>query len=248
MVVGVLLAPLGVAACGSAPETIDPSGVDGLVVPTPAADPADFVDEVDNPLLPLKPGATWRHRGHSGGETVTSTTEVLAGSRDVQGVATTVVRQVVRVGDAESEVERYYAQDRAGNVWLFGVEVRTPLPAAARSDGAAAVPLLESWRAGEGGAEAGLAVPAEPRVGDGYLTGTRPDGSGERREVRSADAELMLEYGDLDGLLRTQVTSELEPGVVRQRYHAPGVGLVLDEVLVGGDASLELVAFDAGDA
>ena len=40
-----------------------PSGVDGLVVPTPAADPGDFVDGVDNPWLPLVPGhRCWTYR------------------------------------------------------------------------------------------------------------------------------------------------------------------------------------------
>ena len=55
------------------------------------------------------------------------------------------VRRTEPTGD---QVVDYYAQDRHGNVWWFGRE--------------------GVWRAGEDGAEAGLAMPATPRVGDGW--------------------------------------------------------------------------------
>ena len=52
-------------ACGGAgqanPEKIGPRGVDELVIPTPDPDPADFVDGVDNPWLPLQPGTVWTY-------------------------------------------------------------------------------------------------------------------------------------------------------------------------------------------
>ncbi|MFT4288832.1 hypothetical protein [Nocardioides sp.] len=57
----------------------------------------------------------------------------------------------------------YLAQDEAGNVWWLG------------HDGAADT---GSWRAGEGGARAGLAMSATPRRGDGYPTAYLP-GEGE---------------------------------------------------------------------
>ncbi len=49
----VLLVLAVLAGCGSAPKEIDPTGVDGLVIPTPDPDPTDFVEGVDNRYLPL---------------------------------------------------------------------------------------------------------------------------------------------------------------------------------------------------
>ena len=56
-----LMAALGVGGCGDASPESPPSGVDELVVPTPSPDPADFVTGVDNPWLPLAPGASWTY-------------------------------------------------------------------------------------------------------------------------------------------------------------------------------------------
>ena len=42
-------------------RTIGPSGVDGLTIPTPTPDPADFVDVVDNPWLPLVADSVWTY-------------------------------------------------------------------------------------------------------------------------------------------------------------------------------------------
>ena len=54
-----VVATLGLAGCGAAgdPPTVSPAGVDMLEVPTPSPDPGDFVEQVDNPWLPLLPGA-----------------------------------------------------------------------------------------------------------------------------------------------------------------------------------------------
>lgn len=103
-----LLALLATAGCGSASEPSEPTGVDGLVVPTPAPDPADFVAEVDSPWLALEDTASYR-----AGSALSVTREVAPGPQ-VVGVATTAVT----LGDATD----LYAQDTAGNVWWFGRE------------------------------------------------------------------------------------------------------------------------------
>src|SRR3954451_22364579 len=57
--IAVLTGPL--TGCGTASAPSPPTGVDGLVIPTPSPDPDDFVAEVDNPWLPLPPGRTWTY-------------------------------------------------------------------------------------------------------------------------------------------------------------------------------------------
>ena len=212
---GVLLLAV-LAGCGSAPERYEPTGVDELVIPTPSPDPDDFVDGIDNALLPLVPGSVWEYAAGDGERvTVTVTDE----TREVAGVTTTVVR------GGEIDTDSWYAQDEAGNVWFFGAE--------------------GLWEAGVDGAEAGLAMPAEPRLGDGYVHAHYPDGSEEVIEVVDVDTSATVPSGEFDGVLETAVRSTREAGFTGHQLFAPGVGLVYT-AREGGGAVLELVRFSAG--
>jgi len=235
--VGVLLVGLLVTGCGAAPPRIDPTGVDGLTIPIPTPDPADFVEGIDNELLPLHPGSTWTYRatGEDGVETITVT--VTDGTREVAGVATTVVHDVVRAQDGTllEDTHDWFAQDTAGNVWYFGEDTTAYGESAASSEG--------SWQAGQDGAEAGLVMPAEPRVGDGYRQEFHEGEAEDRGRVLDVDATLSIGYGELHGLLKTEDTTPLEPGLVEHKYYAPGIGLVYEETVEGGDETVELVSF-----
>src|SRR4051794_10018787 len=146
-------------ACGASPTPLGPSGVDGLTIPTPSPDPADFRDGVDNAWFPLAPGTVWTYRRDTATRSATVVAAVMPATREIAGVATTGVRwQVPRPGRRVTVLVRWYAEDRAGNVWWFGQEVRRGLLV----DDLA----RRSWVAGEDGAEAGLVLSADPRVGD----------------------------------------------------------------------------------
>jgi hypothetical protein len=210
---------LGVAGCGSASAPSPPSGVDGLEIPTPDPDPDDFVASIDNPWLPLAEGAQWDYRVEDelGRHRVLVT---VADGPTVAGVTTTEVRRIEQGRTSVAgEVVDYYAQDRDGNVWWFGRE--------------------DAWRAGEAGAEAGLAMPADPRFGDGFRIGLAV-GVDERARVTSVDAVTEVPAGTYDDLVVLEVTGG---DVVRTEYYAEGVGLVRSDV-----AELEtttgLVAYD----
>ncbi|MBD8868640.1 hypothetical protein [Nocardioides donggukensis] len=215
---------LGLAAtgCGSAPPEIDPTGIDELVIPTPDPAAADFVAEVDNPLLPLPPGETRRYRDDAGDRVLR--VKVLTEVREVAGVATTVVRSVEGRGAARRTSERSYAQDRDGNVWLFAV-----------TD-----PAEGSWQAGVAGAEAGLAMPAEPRVGDGWARAVVPGAGDEYVTVLEVDDTRSTPYADYDGVVVLEESSPDQPTVTRAAY-APGAGLVERD---GSGGTWTLVAQD----
>ena len=232
--------PLLVAGCGSAPQKSPPTGVDGLRIPTPSADPDDFVEGIDNTYLPLRPGSRWVYES-SGIDPETTTVAVTDETRVVQGVTTTVVRDVVRDADGNlvEETFEWFAQDAAGNVWAFG-EDTTEYDDRGRPDRSG------SWEAGVDGALAGVAMLAEPRVGDGYQQEAAGGRAEDRAEVLSVDESLNVEFASFTEVLQTENSSPLEPGLVERRYYAPGVGLVLEETVLGGSQRAELVDYDGG--
>ena len=187
-----LLALTGCAGLGQ-PAAYDQPGINGLVVPTPSPDPSDFVDVVDNPWLALAPGATWTYDVTGGG---TLEVEVLGATTEVAGLTATGVRTVGDVDGEPTDETRLYAQDDDGNVWLVGVEVARPVGGA-------------SWRAGADGAEAGLAMPAQPRLGDGWLAYAVPSLPEASRQVEDLSKHNVQMLDEAD----TETRSVYEKGV-----------------------------------
>jgi hypothetical protein len=210
------------SGCGGSaePERIGATGIDELTIPTPDPRAADFVAEIDNPFLPFPPGAVWVYESNRGTTlTVTATTD----TKMIQGVRTTVVNEETR--DVHGEVvgfaSRWLAQDQRGNVWNFGL-------------GAAE----GGWEAGVGGARAGLAMAAVPRVGDGYRQGLLSGVAEDKATVVALDGEERVPAGDFDGLVVTEQTSDLRPGASDEHRYAKGVGLILWEFSGSGQAEL----------
>ncbi|HEX5860485.1 MAG TPA: hypothetical protein VFY58_01495 [Nocardioides sp.] len=232
--------PLLLAGCGSAPQKSPPTGVDGLEIPTPSPDPDDFVQGVDNPFLPLRPGNRWVYES-SGPDPEVITVTVTDDTRVVQGVTTTVVHDVVEDADGRvvEDTHDWFAQDAAGNVWYFGEET-TEYDDRGRPDHSG------SWEAGVDGAQAGVAMLAEPRVGDGYQQESYPGEAEDVGKVLSLNEAVNVPFGSYSGVLQTEDTTPLEPGLVEHKYYAPGVGLLLEETMLGGSERVELVAFRGG--
>ena len=80
---------VALGGCGSASAPSAPTGVDGLVVPTPDPRPSDFVDVVDNPWFPLLPGSRWEY-DVAGATDRMLVLEVEPGG-DIAGVSTTAL-------------------------------------------------------------------------------------------------------------------------------------------------------------
>lgn len=206
-------------ACGAAPPQVGRSGIDGLAIPTSSPDPADFVSAVDNRWLPLKTGSTWTYQVTTSERTGGPVrAEVSVGSHRVQiaGVATTEVRTRVldRTGRVARSTTGWYAQDLSGNVWLFGQDVE---------DGSA---TPTRWRAGVDAAEAGLAMAATPRVGDGYLLGRAVGVPAERARVISIRDLRDTPYAEFEDLVAIKRTTGDLAGSDRREWYAAGVGMV----------------------
>ncbi|QIK75513.1 hypothetical protein [Nocardioides piscis] len=212
---------LAVSGCSAGePRSIGPAGVDGLDIPTRSPDPVDFVDTIDNPWLPLVPGSRWVYES-SDGETIT--VSVPGGTELIAGVEATLVETLVERGRRSESSKRWLAQDRAGNVWSFGAE----------SDAV-------DWTAGVAGAQAGLVMPARPRLGDGFRRQLVPGVADGRSEVVDLSASASVPYGEWSDLLAIRETDGLDPAVRAVAYYAVGTGLVLTET---AQTQTQLVSF-----
>jgi hypothetical protein len=181
--------------------------------------PARFSTTIDNPYLPFVPGTTmvYRERGEDGrGREVVRVTHR---TKTVQGVETVVVRdRAYSGGDLVEDTRDWYAQDRQGNVWYFGENTKE------YEDGKV-VSTEGSWETGVDGAEAGIYMPADPKVGDSF-----------RQEYYKGHAEDHFRVVSLKGdMLVTREWTPLEPDVVDFKTYKRGVGTVKERSADGAE-------------
>jgi len=232
--------PIALAGCGASPAELGPTGVDELTIPTPSPDPADFTGNAQNPWFPLEPGTSWTYRRYTpyGEQPVLAT--VLLHRRTIAGIPTTAVRWSVKAGGRERTVLlRWYAVDRAGDVWWFGQRVA--------SHGSVLDRLApRSWMAGRGGAEAGLILTARPREGDGYENAHQAGVVERRSTVVSLDGTAATPSRTYRHTVVTRDLSSLVPLHDVQTYFVRGLGMVGQQDTKAISTSLALVRMRAG--
>ena len=209
--------------------------------PTAAATadaPSGFAHPRVNPYFPLRPGTVTRFRGSADGERLRETVRVTHRHRTIQGVRTVVVRDVLRRADgslAESTRD-WYASDHRGNVWYFG-------EATATYDEQGHLESREgSWRAGVDGAVRGLVMPARSPVPTAYRQELYRGAAEEQAWTVQRGLRVETPYGAVRHGLRSLEWTRLEPGVVSEKVYAPGLGIVRERDLSGGDERFALVS------
>jgi hypothetical protein len=214
----------------------------------PDFDSATFTNptRIDNPYLPLVPGATRTYIGQTPDGEERTVVEVLDETRVVAGVTCRVVRDRVYVNDILVEdTHDFFAQDDAGNVWYMGEEVDNYN----YDDQGGLIDITHegAWKAGEDVAglgtiaRAGHAMRAAPTAGDTYHQEFYEGEAEDMAEVVALNVDVTLGDGASYSCLQTRDFTPLEPGVNQYKYYAPGVGLVLEETPDGGERS-ELVS------
>ena len=234
-----LIALCLLAGCaGATADPIDPGdGGDYSVT----IDAADFVAEIDNDRLPFHPGNTWVYESTGGGEVERIEVVVTEENRTVMGVSTTVVRDTVTVdGEMVEDTYDWYAQDQAGNVWYFGEDT-------AEYEDGEIVSTAGAWEAGVDGALPGIAMEADPTVGDSYRQEYYPGEAEDLAEVVRTGVSEEVGFGSFEDLVVIEEWTPLEPDVVEEKYYASGVGVVLETTVQGGSGRIELVSFTSGD-
>lgn len=205
----------------------------------PRPDASQFTTDIDNPLMPLRPGTTFVYENAGDGEeirvTVTDRTKV------VDGVTCVVVHDVARVnGLVIEDTHDWYAQDADGNVWYFGertAEYEPGDPDPVSTEG--------SWTAGVDGAEPGVVMLADPEVGIRYRQEYYEGEAEDWAEVKSLDAQSHVPYGSFGGVLKTLDVNPLDPS--REiKFYAEGVGNVLATDRDGGREALVRIEVRGG--
>ena len=203
MALGLTGATLGLAACGGGESAS--SGDVAIASPTTTGlpqgsepanlDPADFTTEINNPYWPMAPGDKWVYeetdtRGNVEEVVVEVTNET---KRIANGIEARVIRDTVSENGVPVEItDDWYAQDSEGNIWYLGEYVTN-------YQNGKVVDHSGSFEAGVDGAEAGVAMPANPEPGMSYrqeyykgeaedrgaiITRRRGTGAGAVRRVR----------------------------------------------------------------
>ena len=243
VVVGVLA--VGVGATGgmggtAAPASCElPQGKERVRL-----DPARFTTAIDNPWWPMRPGSRWIYRETAPDGTVQRVVvSVLAKTKRIaNGITARVVRDVVTEDGKPVEItDDWYAQDDCGNVWYLG-------EATTEYENGEPVSTQGSFEAGVDGAQAGVIMPARPKVGMRYRQEYYAGEAEDRAEVVSLreQVEVPLGYFRPGRVLMTRDLNPLDPKVLEYKFYARGIGLVLAVGVSGGDDREELVRYTRG--
>jgi hypothetical protein len=198
---------------------------------------SDFTNPtgITNKYFPLKPGTTFIYTGTKEGSSQRDVFSITHKTKTIQGVITVEIRDTVKLNGTLAELTLdWFAQDRFGNVWYFG-------EFATEYDNGVPVSHEGSWQAGVNGARPGIVMEAQPRIGDFYCQEVAPGVAQDQAKVLSLDKERCVPKGCFDDALLTKESSPLIPGVVENKYYAPGIGLIEALKVQGGSESIKLV-------
>lgn len=235
LTLALFLAPA--SACGgeddSATQPALPQGSEPIDL-----DPADFVASIDNPYWPMAPGSMWVYRETDAEGNEQRVEVTVTDRKNILGIDATVVHDVVSEdGQVIEDTYDWYGQDTAGNIWYLGEDTK-------EYENGKVVSTEGSWQAGVDGAQAGILVPGNPKVGMVYRQEYYAGEAEDNGEILSLDERVEVPFGSFDHVLMTKDTTPLEPKVLEHKFYAKGIGPVLALSISGGGDREELVSFE----
>lgn len=197
----------------------------------PVIDPAKFSHIVDHPYYPLVPGTTAIFTEKEGSETRENKITVTRDTKTVMGVKCVVVRDTVSVdGVLKEDTLDWFAQDKEGAVWYFGEATR-------EFESGGRVDTGGSWEAGVKGAQPGIIMPANPKIGAPYHQEYFAGEAEDMGQITAVDEKVTVPFGTFEGCVRTKDWSLLEKGS-EKKWYAKGVGFIRAESTSGEVAEL----------
>jgi hypothetical protein len=200
----------------------------------PRIESADFTSRIDNKYFPLKPGTTFVYKGEFHGTAERDVMAVTHDTKRVMGVECLVASdRVTEGGGLVEQTYDWYAQDKEGNVWYFGEDVT-------EYKNGKVTGHEGSWESGVDGARPGIAMKADPRVGQTYRQEYSKGVAEDKARVVSLNGSVEVPYGKYDRVLVTEEFTPLEPGVVERQYYVAGVGDIVEATVKGQPERIEL--------
>jgi hypothetical protein len=187
-------------------------------------------------LAPLSPGSIKVYSGTSDGQPQVSVIVVTDETKVILGVENVVVVDTVTVkGVLTEKTFDWFAQDKYGNVWYFGefaTEYQDGKPIGHKG----------SWEGGVNGAQPGIVMEANPKVGDSYCQENSPGVALDQVQVLSVTKSICVPFGCSNGnVLQTKDTTPLEPSAVEHKYYIPGAGEAKTFDVTAGSVKSELI-------
>ena len=151
-------------------------------------------------------------------------------TKSIQGVRATVLHDnLYLAGKLAERTSDWYAQDADGNVWYLGEDT-------AELDRNGRVTSNEgSWQAGVDGAEAGIYMPAQPKVGESYSQEYYKGHAEDHFRVVSLRTSVDVPYSHSGAAMKTREWTPLEPGAIDFKYYLRGVGTVKEQAKDGSE-------------
>lgn len=223
--------------------TVSAAGARGSVTqngrtaaPCSTLDPAQFVSVIDNPYYPLPVGRTLVYKGIRDGQTQVDRVTVTNKTKVIGGVTATVVRDVAKHGSTILEATTdWFAQDVQGNVCYLGEDTKAFGPNGE-------VDTSGSWEAGVNGAVSGIIMEANPQIPDAYRQEFLQGEAEDTAWITNVSGSVTVPYGTVHDVLTSLEATVLEPTVVDQKIYAPGIGIVLEHAIAGGQEVAKLVS------
>ncbi len=104
-----------------------------------------------------------------------------------------------------------------------------------------AVSTEGSWEAGVDGAKPGIIMMAYPVVGVVYRQEYYKGEAEDKAEVLSLNESVTVPFGSYDNCLRTRDWNPLDMETIEEKYYAPGIGIVQEVMVKGGDERVVLI-------
>lgn len=208
----------------------------GIESKIPVYDKTGFSTNITNPYFSLPTLRTLVYEGQTDEGLERVEISIEGETKVVDGVTTLVYRDKVYVaGVMVEDTWDYLAQDAIGNVWYFGENVNN-------YEEGVIVDHDGSWLAGENGAEAGIWMKANPKVGDTYKQEYLKGEAEDMADVVSISEKLTIRGKQYENCLKTYDYTPLDINSKEYKYYCKETGsLVLEENILTGE-KVELVS------
>ena len=201
----------------------------------PKINPAHFSADITNKYLTLNPGTTFIYEAavEDGNERIEI--YVTNETKTVAGVTTRVVWDRVWLnGELIEDTKDWYAQDREGNVWYFGEDTHELV------DGKI-INTAGAWETGVDGARPGIAMLANPQVGDSYRMEYHAGFAEDKADVLALGVSVTVNDKTYADCLQTYDYTPLNPSSQEHKYYCPESGTVVLEVNLKDGERAELI-------